>query len=144
VKTLSDWQLSRVRDALDAYYRYNRDSEGHSPRWNDVWEEIADAAEEKGITLDLESTNGAERLRQFVVGLGKKGKSPKYPKPHPQLMQAIVAFVTDEHSALLSKAELFGYEPPLQAALRLREYLQQKFDNAYLVLLRWRPSRRFP
>lgn len=148
---LSEWQIWRVRDALRAYHRYEhelplgRDSNPRSRRsvdaekhptyltWRYVWEEIKDAARDNNIDLKMTATNGAERLRQFVEGLYKKGGTPEYSSPKPPLMAAIIAFVTDENVGLLDEKELSEFSsfmPSWQAPVRLIEYLEQKFDTA--------------
>lgn len=127
-RTLSDWQLSRVRNALRAYHCYERDHEGNYYTWKDVREAIADYA---GVQIGSSPKNGAERLRQFVEGIEIKGShgERKYPKPQDEALEGIIAFLTHEDLQLLSDDELAEYMPGYQAPLRLLEYLVQDCDT---------------
>ena len=129
MKELSDWQLGRVRNALRAYHRYERDSDGCYCTWLDVREAIA---EYTGVNVGTSAKNGAERLRQFVEGI--EGKTPdearKFPVPKPEALEAIISFLTHEDLQLLSEDELAEYMPGYQAPLRLIEYFVQDCDTA--------------
>lgn len=128
MKGLSDWQLMLARDALRAYYRYERDHEGLSFTWRDVREAIA---VHTGVEIGTDLKNGAERLRQFVEGVGGRGQtdSRKYPVPKPEALEAIVAFLTHEDVQLLTESDLHEHTTAIQAPLRLTEYLKRRSDK---------------
>ncbi len=130
LKELSDWQLERVRDALRAYHRYGRGSDGTHFTWRDVREAIA---EYTGFEIGASVKLGAERLRQFVDGFKQRSGARKYPVPQPDAMQAIVAFVTHEELDLLTLHELTEHMPGYQAVLRFAEYLAQDSEMRPLV-----------
>lgn len=117
----SDWQLSRIRHALRAYYRYSRDSRGMYGGWADV---------AGAITAHTDVDIPTERLRQFVEGLNiKKTGERRFPVPRSKSLEAIAKFVTDEKLKLLSKSELKEFSPALQGPLRLLEYLGTESDT---------------
>ena len=120
----SDWQLSRIRNALRAYHRYERSHDGTYFTWNDVQEAIDEYTGVKVL---------AERLRQFVEGVKVKKDGivigRKHPAPKDASLTAIVKFVTHEDIDLLNKDELKEFLPNRQAPMRLLEYLDQDFDT---------------
>jgi hypothetical protein len=115
----SDWQLNRLRNALRAYHQYGRGSQHERFNWKDVSE---------AISLSTEAQVPPERLRQFVEGIrSKDGARRKFGTMMPESIEAIVKFLTEEQ--LMLPEELEEHVPPTQAALRLLEYLDQKFDR---------------
>jgi len=132
MKELSDWQRSRVRDALRAYHRYERGAEGEYFTWKDVREAIA---EYTGVDVGTNAKNGAERLRQFVEGIDDKTAPTRrrYPAPMSTALEAIVAFVTHEELNLLNEDELRENIPSFQASLRLLEYLDDGSETGRMI-----------
>jgi hypothetical protein len=130
MKELSDWQLCRVRNALRAYHRYERDHEGRYYTWRDVREAIAFYTD---VEIGTSAKNGAERLRQFVEGIEDEFAPGmrNYPSPKPAALEGIVAFLTHEELNLLSEDELEEYMPGFQAPQRLNEFLR---DNSDLLI----------
>ena len=121
----SDWQLSRIRDALRAYKQYGYTADGMPQSWLYVREAIA---AETGYEIGSSPKNGAERLRQFVEGLYiKKGqhKEHKLFTPKDEALDAIAKFVLSPDNPILSEEELKEYVPEYHAPLRLLEYLDQ-------------------
>lgn len=120
----SDWQLTRIRDALSAYYHYERaqKDDEYVFGWSFVREAIGQVTE---IDIGSSKRAGAERLRQFVEGI-KNPENPaerKYPVLKDEWLEAVVRFLTHPDSGILSSDELSEYRPDYQAALRLIEYL---------------------
>ena len=126
----SNWQILRIRRALDAFYTHNRllgdeidlfdptegTEEKHVRSRDTDWDDVADAIYEySGLRP------GAERLRSFV-----KGNKGKYTTPEDPSLAAIAKFLTHEDIDLLSEDELAEYVPPLQAPLRLLEFLDRE------------------
>ncbi len=135
VKELSDWQLSRVRNALRAYHRYGRDIDGRYFTWKDVREAIAIYTD---VEIGASAKLGAERLRQFVEGVESKlHKGRKFSAPQPKALEAIVAFVTHEGLDLLSEEELREFTPGVQAPLRLLEYMREDCEWPENIELRY-------
>ncbi|MEW8462638.1 MAG: hypothetical protein AB2653_20220 [Candidatus Thiodiazotropha endolucinida] len=128
MRELSDWQLMRVRDALRAYHRYQRNQYGRYYTWMDVREDVAHYT---GVKIGSGPKYGAERLRQFVEGVENKGSPErrKYPVPKPEALEGIVGLLTHEEVQVLSEDELFEYAPGFQAPLRLIEYLAEDCDT---------------
>ena len=123
----SNWQILRIRRALDAFYTHNRllgdeidlsdptdgTNEKHVGSRDSDWDDVADAIYEySGVRP------GAERLRSFV-----KGNKGKYTIPEDPSLAAIAKFLTHEDIDLLSEQELGEYVPTVQAPLRLLEFL---------------------
>jgi hypothetical protein len=115
----SDWQLTRLRNALRAYHHHGRGSGGEFFNWKDVSE---------AISLATDVTVPPERLRQFVEGVKTPGGYRKFPVPQETSLQAILKFATEEENGLLSEDELREHMPSGQAALRMLEYLQHEYD----------------
>ncbi|MCW8966047.1 MAG: hypothetical protein OQK82_05085 [Candidatus Pacearchaeota archaeon] len=115
----SEWQLSRIRNAIRAYQRYERSHDGTYFNWKDVQEAIEEYTGEKVPH---------ERLRQFVQGFKDKDGIRKFPAPRDAKLTAIVQFCTHEDVDLLNEDELEEFLPAHQAPLRLLEYLDQDFD----------------
>ena len=116
----SDWQILRIRRALQAFRTHHRvhDDDG----WRDsFWNDVADAIYEyTGLEIAF------ERIRQFVEGVpGKDGKT-HFPVPQPERLAAFAEFLTHEDINLLSQNELDEYVPSFQAPLRLLEYLDEQ------------------
>ncbi|MCU7837966.1 MAG: hypothetical protein KZQ94_01140 [Candidatus Thiodiazotropha sp. (ex Troendleina suluensis)] len=128
MRELSDWQLMRVRDALRAYHRYQRNQYGRYYTWMDVREDIAHYT---GVKIGSGPKYGAERLRQFVEGIETRESFPrrKYPVPKPEALEGIVALLTHEEVKVLNEDELSEYAPGFQAPLRLIEYLAEDCDT---------------
>lgn len=119
----SDWQLSRLRNALRAYHHHERGSDGEYFNWKDVSEAI-------GLSTEVEVP--PERLRQFVEGNRSKGGALReFRSMKQESLEAIVKFVTEEN--LLLPAELEEHTPSSQAGQRLLEYLDQSFDRVRLL-----------
>jgi hypothetical protein len=119
----SDWQLTRLRNALRAYHHHGRGSGGEFFNWKDVSEAI-------GLSTEVEVS--PERLRQFVEGnRSKDGALRKFQSMQPESLEAIVKFVTEEN--LVLPAELDEHAPSSHAAQRLLEYLDQSFDRVRLL-----------
>jgi hypothetical protein len=120
---LSDWQLMRVRNALRAYHRYGRDTDGRYFTWRDVREAIDLYT---GVQIGASLKLGAERLRQFVEGVEGKlpGEGRRFPSPQPKALKAIIGFVTHKELDLLSAEELSEDITGVQAPLRLLEYMR--------------------
>ncbi len=135
LRELSDWQLMRVRNALRAYHCYERrEEDGKYFNWKDVREAIAVyTGYEIGGTSKSGPKHGAERLRQFVQGAEDKKGGWKYPVPKPDVLEAIVNFVTHEELDLLNEDELEEHIPGAQAALRLLEYFDDGSETARLT-----------
>lgn len=98
--------------------------------WRDVCKEIE---EETNIKIGSSIKAGAERLRQFVVGVTTENDGGKFPEPKASTVEGIVRFLTSEDRDLLSFDELNEFTPGYQAPLRLLEYLELDFDAARLV-----------
>ena len=131
MKELSEWQLVRVRNALRAYHCFERSYDGAYFTWIDVREAIAEYTDvEIGATPRL----GGEILRKFVEGVPSRKNSGQitYPVPKPDVIEAIVAFITHEDIALLRSDELELHYPAVQAQLRLLEYLELNRPNLSL------------
>lgn len=124
----SDWQILRIRRALNAFYTHHRflsddlDDAGEENgekhlSWRDAsWDDVADAIHEySGVRP------GAERLRAFV-----KGSKGKFTTPEEASLAAIARFLMHEDINLLSERELGEYAPPMQAPLRLLEFLDEE------------------
>jgi hypothetical protein len=118
----------RVRDALRAYHRYQRNQYGRYYTWLDVREDIAHYT---GTEIGSGPKYGAERLRQFVEGIDTKesGAPRKYPVPKPEALEGIVGLLMHEEVQVLSEDELSEYAPGFQAPLRLIEYLAEDCDT---------------
>ena len=121
MKDLADWQHLRIRNALRAYY------ECEYFTWIDVREAIA---EYTGVVIGSNVRSGQERLRAYVEGSKQDGS---YTVPVSKSLNAIIEFLVHEEINLLSKEEIQGYVPAVQAPLRLLEYLDQKFDKQRLM-----------
>lgn len=129
-QALSGWQLKLIRNALHAYYCYERTHEGESYDWKDVREAIAEyTGYEIGGSGKNGVKNGAERLRKFVVGVENKQicskRIPENLSPAP--LAAVVKFVTDETLDLLTYDELHEEHSDYQTYTRLHEYFAR--DN---------------
>ena len=112
----SDFQLDRMRDALRAYHKFSRDSEG-------VYATLK--AIEVAIHVETNVPIPQENLRRFIYGIEDKKTGiwkPTEPKD-PKHLDAIEKFVLEEE--LISEDELREYIPERQASLRLIEYLYQ-------------------
>jgi hypothetical protein len=94
MRDFSEEQLARVREALRGYHDRGEGGKGQYT-WFDVWEQIAQAAANNHIELNTPPKSGAETLRRFVDGLDVKGETPRYPVPSAAVIQAILAFVSD-------------------------------------------------
>lgn len=121
----SDWQLTRLRDALRAYHQFGRDAvDGRHYNWKDVSE---------AINLSTEVEVPPERLRQFVEGVKTPDGGRKFLTMQDDRLEAIVKFATDEDNGLISEAELREHAPSWHAAQRLLEYLRQEFDTERIL-----------
>jgi hypothetical protein len=144
----SEWQLTRLRNALRAFHKHGRHEVGDEDdrkrsrerklNWKYVAEEIWDAAGPSFLGLmDDRDTDVrrkrikqfAERLRQFVEGNRNPDgvEKRKFQRMQADSLAAIVKFVTA--ADLLQPDELEEHAPSTQAALRLLEYLDQGFDR---------------
>ena len=116
----SDWQLSRIRNALRRYYALKSAIDGKNYNWTDVLEAVD---EYTGVAVPYES------VRKFVKGVRQPDGSYKPQTPEEPRLEAIFAFVTNPEVDLLSKDELIEREFSMHAALRLLDYLEQDFDG---------------
>lgn len=121
---LSDWQLSRLRNALRAYHHYESSHDGDSFTWKDVSEAIDEYTGEH---------IPPERLRQFVAGFKQDDGRVKFPTPRGDRLRAIFNFATESDIGLLTVKELEERKIDIQAAIRLLEYLDQDFDDVRIV-----------
>lgn len=121
---LSDWQLSRLRNAIRAYHLYERSHDGDMFTWKDVSEAIVEYTGE---------VVPPERLRQFVEGTTQDDGTRKYPVPKSKRLKAIYDFATTEELDLLEKSEMDEFRPSYQAPLRMLEYLDQFFDDERIL-----------
>ena len=121
MKDLKDWQHLRIRNALRSYYEIEYFT------WIDVREAIA---EYTGVVIGSTVRSGQERLRAYVEGSHKDGT---YTVPVSKSLNAIIEFLGHKDINLLSKDEIRGYVPAVQAPLRLLEYLDQTFDKQRLL-----------
>ncbi|MEW8073221.1 MAG: hypothetical protein AB2826_22635 [Candidatus Thiodiazotropha sp.] len=116
----SDWQLNRIRDALQFYKSFGVSDIQRSFSWADVRTHIE---MDTGVEIGKTEKVGAERLRQFVEGVRTPDGGKKYPVPIKESLEAIVTFLTGGNVGLLSEDELNEYVPERQAPMRLIEYL---------------------
>lgn len=111
----SHWQVLLLRDALEAYRRFNADHEtGKRPMsWNALREKV-------WTYTDVDF--GKDDLRQFVEG--KKLGQGNFRVPQPHRLHAVYRFLTDEHIAMLTPDEFDNAEfIGVQAPLHLSRYL---------------------
>jgi hypothetical protein len=97
-----------------------------------MWYEVKDHAEAHDRKLDYSDKNGAERLRQFVLGVPVERRSTvyRYPTPRPDLLATIREFAVDEDYQLITPEELAEKQPSWRALVRLAEYLKQDPESA--------------
>lgn len=107
------WQRARIRDALQVFH-------GHGFSHDDTpntWESVSEAIY---VTTGVKIPH--ERLRACVEGNDDGTGEHKRSWPRdPAHEQAIVEFLLDEE--LLIRGELAHHNPPVQAAMRLLEFL---------------------
>lgn len=129
---LTNYQLALIRHALYHFYTYERDEEGKAFNWITMWYEVKDHAESHGRELDYTDKHGAERLRQFVLGVPveRGGAAYRYPTPRSDLLASIRDFVLDEDYQLITPEELAEEQPSWRALVRLAEYLKQDPESA--------------
>lgn len=151
----SNWQLNRLRDALQAYHLYEHvnDSSYYNPidiiededrrekhkekqkkakekikryfTWFDVREAII---EYTGV--EVGKNQRGEHIRKFVEGSGYTDEGrKKFPTMKDMWLDAIRDFVTHEDIDLLSMDEINESIPGYQAPMRLLDYLDQDFDG---------------
>lgn len=129
---LTNYQLALIRHALYHFYTYERDEEGKAFNWTTMWYEVKDHAESHGRELDYTDKHGAERLRQFVLGVPveRGGAVYRYPTPRSDLLASIRDFVLDEDYQLITPEELSEEQPSWRALVKLAEYLKQDPESA--------------
>ena len=128
-RTLSDWQLSRVRNALRAYHRYERDPKiAITPGW---------MCARRLPTIPASISAPVPRTARSACGSLWKGskasrrtRGGSIPVPKTEALEGIIGFLTHEDLKLLSEDELAEYMPAYQAPLRLIEYFVQDCDMA--------------
>lgn len=129
---LTNYQLALMRHALYHFYTYERDNDGNAFNWTTMWFEVKDHAEAHGRELDYTDKHGAERLRQFVLGVPvEKGSTVyRYPVPRTDLLSSIRDFVLDDDYQLITPKELEEQQPSWRALVKLAEYLKQDPESA--------------
>jgi len=132
-RSLSNWQLSRVRNALRTYHSLQSNFD-----WKDVREAIAVYTEyEVGGPGPKGQKNGVNILLAFVEGIPhRKTGARHHQTPKAETLVKIIEFVTDEELNLLTEEEFFDKGPLPHAAIRLLEYVGDglESEHAYPML----------